>query len=203
MCTVPITFFLLYCCHIGHKQELEAVLSYHPCGVQQVSSCCLAPPRPPPAPPEGCASYRCQPLWTPSSLDPRDLQPLQSQDAPPPAAVASQNDAHPWGNEGNGEKLHQLSDKQRKTSPKHYNQLKLTSSHSRHRFIRFIQVQNPPKHWTQPSTVFMIQHHGTPADISFILIIRLLSYRSSQLWLRCISRTLRPKPTSTSSILLW
>lgn len=30
-----------------------------------------------------------------------------------------------------------------------------------------------------------------------------ISYRSSQLWLRCISRTLRPKPPSASSILLW
>lgn len=29
------------------------------------------------------------------------------------------------------------------------------------------------------------------------------SYRSSQLWLRCISRTVRPKPTSASSLLLW
>lgn len=78
-----------------NKKERYLWLPYHLSGVQSVSSCCLAPRRPLLALPVVCASYLCQPLYTPSSLDPRDLQGLQIQVAPPPVAAASQTDAHP------------------------------------------------------------------------------------------------------------
>lgn len=71
--------------------------SYHPCGVQRVSSCCPTPRRPRPAPRGECASYRCQPLCTPSSPDPQDLRTPQSRGAPLPAEAASRTDARPWG----------------------------------------------------------------------------------------------------------
>lgn len=206
-------------------------LSYHPYGIQQVSSYCPAPLRLPPAPPVGCASYHCQPLCTLSSPDPRDLQFLQSQDVPPPAAAASQIDAHPWEKEGNEGKIRPVS--RRKHGPV-FNPRAVCATNTSH-WRQYICTAYPDLGrkterntkniwkdyrlgctawqllWVMIKQASVVQQstwshylHDLTNNLRTVQVpCAVYPYRSSQLWLRWISRTLRPKPTSASSILLW